>query len=88
MLAEIFDGKHPWEEAMKEGIIFSARLKERSLKITLGKVTGPLADLTLQCLQWDPEKRPSFIEILVILKRIRQETEMSRNTLFFHRSNV
>lgn len=74
-MAEVLDGKHPWEHEMDNEFKFSKKLHNATLEARFSTLEGSLAEIVTRCIDWDPNNRPNFKEILPKLKSQRKSAK-------------
>jgi serine/threonine protein kinase len=73
MVAELLEGKHPFAsvfEKCKAPWEFPNKLRNKEIPPPQFSSDNALTRLIKQCISWNPESRPSFIEIETCLNKI------------------
>jgi hypothetical protein len=73
MVAELLEGKHPFGSVYENCTTlweFSTKLRNKEIPPPQFSYDNGLTRLIKECISWNPESRPSFIEIEKCLNRI------------------
>ncbi len=64
-MAELLEGRHPFQSLVETcNVEWEYSIKLRNQDIQLPEFTSELKHLIKDCISWNPEDRPSFIEIV------------------------